>query len=165
MAIGDITNVNSYTYHQWDIGQNLWIDPEYSEYIFLFGRSENEPAYVSRANLDQTEDGMVAVPIPNIVLQKSGQVSVYYCNGTTELTGEQDEYGNDIIRIGNLKTIAKQTIVVEPKAKPDNYVYSKEDLLTYATYGETLNILNSRVMVLESYGIQSRLNRTEDFCD
>ena len=78
-----VESVNSYTYPQWDIGRNLWVDATYKDYTFLFENEGGAVSYISKRNTAvDPQDGKYAIPIPNIVLTVSGKVWVYYCNET-----------------------------------------------------------------------------------
>lgn len=124
-------SINSYFVYnlniQWDSGtafNNLILDvkftsPDYKEYY--------------------------EVPIPNIVLQKAGNAYAYYCDGIITENEETDEHGNKLISISNLKTIARQTLVIHQRGKPNDYVYTEEDLLSYMTYGDNLQRLTEQL--------------------
>lgn len=124
MIVMSIADSNGILY-QWDTGQR----------VLVAGASVGDRADFSIGGTGPLsvalyeDGGRVYADIPNILLQTAGDIAVYIC--TAEGTEQE--------------TIAARTFRVYARPKPEDYVYTETEVLTYSA-------LESRVSALEQGG-------------
>lgn len=109
------------TFFQWDIGQRLIVeDPEMDKVHFC-----NKTGECSLVCEVYEEDGLRLVNVPNILLQVPYMIRVYGC-----LVEGEDSYFAKNVQI--FKVIAR--------TKPEDYVYTEEELKNFNSIEERINI-------------------------
>lgn len=110
-------------FDQWDRGQRLIAHgiPADVNVDFILQKKES---YMRKT---YTDDGVVYVNVPDIVLQSSGVLKCYFYLNRTALRGE---------------TVYKWSVCVDERPKPSDYVYTEEELRDY-------RVLEARIKVLE----------------
>lgn len=106
---------------QWDTGRRIQIIPAYGTTLneVHFANSQTPLALIKIPE----EDGIVG--IPDVLLQTSGRVAVYAVY--TDSDGR--------------RTVDSTRIRVLAREKPDDYVYTEEELLTYKALEKRLDAL------------------------
>lgn len=99
---------------QWDINQRLIVDVPAGTQIHYASEAIGDKALVTIA---YEENGLIYSNIPNILLQSPGTITVY----VYPIKGEE----------AHTKSCA--TIVVLPRAKPEDYVYTETEVLDWRT--------------------------------
>lgn len=110
-------------FYQWDIGRKLIVNDSLCCEVHFYNRLGSNAI---RCEVYE-EDGIRLVNVPNILLQEPRFITacVYVINDDKSIT-----------------TIT-QTFVVKPRARPDNYVYTETEILTWQS-------LDRRVKALEN---------------
>lgn len=119
---------NKSALYQWDINQRLIltdVGPGMKIYYSHVGDAKDECLVL----LTYKENGIVYSNIPNILLQQKGIIAVYVC-----VQEENKEY-----------TKHNAEILVLPREKPIDYVYTEEELKTFES-------LEKRIERLEKEG-------------
>ena len=99
---------------QWDINQRLIVDVPAGTQIHYASEAIGDKALVTIA---YEENGLIYSNIPNILLQSPGTITVY-------VYPIKDEEAH---------TKSCATIVVLPRAKPEDYVYTETEVLDWRT--------------------------------
>ena len=104
---------------QWDTGRRVQIIPEAGTTLdeVHFANNQNPLALIKTP-----EDGGI-VAIPDALLQTSGRVAVYAVTVTSD----------------GRRTVDSTRLPVIAREKPDDYVYTEEELLTYKTLEKRLD--------------------------
>lgn len=107
------------SFWQWDINQKLVVQdlPNCAEVHFSNGNSDD-----ALVTLVKTVDGKKVCDVPNVVLQKAGYVNVfaYVIDGEEKYT----EY--------------KASILVIARSKPEDYIYTETEILSYKNLSEKI---------------------------
>lgn len=122
--IVNVFNIIGGSIYQWDIDRKLKINlpEEITADEVHFAHDDNMEALVLKI---YTENNELLVDIPNIMLQSSKMIKVWLVNGN--------------------QTICGTRILVTPRAKPSDYVYTETKVLRYET-------LEKRIEALEKGG-------------
>ncbi len=118
---------------QWDTGQTVLVTPYVDEVHWSIG---SEPALVVRVREDE---GLWYAEVPNILLQSSGKLTAWAC--------AVDGDGRQYVR-------ASRVYEVQPRPKPEDYIYTETEVLSYAN-------LDRRLTELEGSGIGGLYPATE----
>ena len=112
---------------QWDSGQRLVVESGTICEVHFRNPDGEDALIVSTYDMD----GKTVADVPNILLQKSGQISawVYVC-------------------VGDDCTISEQSFEVWPRQKPAGYVYTETELKHYSDFDERLKALEGAGVVL-----------------
>ena len=101
---------------QWDTNQTLTVlRPELTEVHYA---SPDGTALVTKT---YEKDGQLLSDVPNILLQQSGWLTVWFCD--------------------NDKTVRSQNITVAARQKPASYVYTETEVLTWESLDERITAL------------------------
>lgn len=115
-------------FYQWDTGQYLLCDGVTADtevHFYMPKAAEN-----ALVLLAYEADGEVRVNVPNLLLQRSGDMMAYL------YIGDEDEG----------KTVCAKPFRIIPRPKPDGYVYTETETLTWAA-------LDARITELEKGGV------------
>ena len=107
---------------QWDINQRLIVDMPAGTQIHYASEAIGDKALVTIA---YEENGLIYSNIPNILLQSPGTITVY----VYPIKGEE----------AHTKSCA--TLVVLPRAKPEDYVYTETEVLSYRKLADEIGDL------------------------
>lgn len=107
---------------QWDINQRLIVDVPAGTQIHYASEAIGDKALVTTA---YEENGLIYSNIPNILLQSPGTITVY----VYPIKGEE----------AHTKSCA--TLVVLPRAKPEDYVYTETEVLSYRKLADEIGDL------------------------
>ena len=118
-----------YNYTQWDAGQTLRvsisdlkkINPDNPPMVHFCNKCSDK-AYVAYASISDDKKILTA-PIPNILLTKPYPILVFLYN----------------LKAPVGKTVYKLSIPVEPRVKPDDYIYEDNSVLFFEQLQEDIN--------------------------
>ena len=103
---------------QWDINRQIIVSDASIDAVHFSNRTDNSALVVEV----KEENGLRVADIPNILLQESWDINVYgYCNGY---------YTKQAARIK-----------VNPRTKPESYVYTETEVLNYNTVMEKIDAI------------------------
>ena len=119
--------------YQWDTGRRVTLTLPYDEYASVVEFSVNNEA---EALVVSVVDNVAE--IPNKLLQRSGSLRLWAV--TIEENGRQTR------RYGNLP--------IFPRAKPEDYVYTPDEIMDYRKVAEDVAELEQRVSEIEENGVQ-----------
>lgn len=108
-------------FYQWDTGQQLVITGADTCKEIHFCHTSDERALVCRI---REEDGKRVVDVPNILLQKAEMLIAY---------AYEEGEGH--------RTLWKKSFAVKPRPRPEAYVYTQTEVLSYGTLADRLEIL------------------------
>lgn len=107
---------------QWDINRQIIVSDASIDAVHYSNRTDNFSLVVEV----KEENGLRVADIPNILLQESWDINVYgYCNGY---------YTKQAARIK-----------VNPRTKPESYVYTETEVLNYNTVMEKINRVENNI--------------------
>lgn len=107
---------------QWDINRQIIVSDASIDAVHFSNRTDNFSLVVEV----KEENGLRVADIPNILLQESWDINVYgYCNGY---------YTKQAARIK-----------VNPRTKPESYVYTETEVLNYNTVMEKINRVENNI--------------------
>lgn len=120
-------NLKDGTLWQWDTGRKLVVTLEKGHTIdkvqFYNGMEES----ARTGKLETTADGTILAYIPNVLLQYPNNLSVYL------MTIDED----------GTKTTETLVIAVNQRAKPEDYVFTNDEILTYREYDDRLKFIEN----------------------
>lgn len=103
---------------QWDINRQIIVSDASIDAVHYSNRTDNSALVVEV----KEKNGLRVADIPNILLQESWDINVYgYCNGY---------YTKQAARIK-----------VNPRTKPESYVYTETEVLNYNTVMEKIDAI------------------------
>jgi len=108
--------------YQWDTGRKIKIEPPEDKTV-------NEVHFALAGSTDtlnvypKDEDGEITANIPNIILQSSGVFIVYAV----------------MVSEDGVQTVFSRSFSIVARPKPDDYVYTEEDVLRYETLVKRLD--------------------------
>lgn len=103
---------------QWDINRQIIVSDASIDAVHFSNRTDNSALVVEVKD----KNGLRVADIPNILLQESWDINVYgYCNGY---------YTKQAARIK-----------VNPRTKPESYVYTETEVLNYNTVMEKIDAI------------------------
>lgn len=108
-------------FYQWDTGQQLVITGADTCKEIHFCHTSDERALVCRI---REEDGKRVVDVPNILLQKAEMLIAY---------AYEEGEGH--------RTLWTKSFAVKPRPRPEAYVYTQTEVLSYGTLADRLEIL------------------------
>ena len=118
------------TFFQWDFGQRLVVeDPEVDKVHFC-----NKTKDCSLVCDVYDEDGLRLVNVPNILLQDTFLIRAFACL----VEGETSYFAKNV-----------QVFKVIGRTKPEDYVYTEEEIKNWTTMGERITELEARLVVAE----------------
>lgn len=107
---------------QWDINRQIIVSDASIDAVHFSNRTDNFSLVVEV----KEENGLRVADIPNILLQESWDINVYgYCNGY---------YTKQAARIK-----------VNPRTKPESYVYTETEVLNYNTVMEKIDRVENNI--------------------
>lgn len=107
---------------QWDINRQIIVSDASIDAVHYSNRTDNFSLVVEV----KEENGLRVADIPNILLQESWDINVYgYCNGY---------YTKQAARIK-----------VNPRTKPESYVYTETEVLNYNTVMEKIDRVENNI--------------------
>ena len=107
---------------QWDINRQIIVSDASIDAIHYSNRTDDSALVVEV----KEKNGLRVADIPNILLQESWDINVYgYCNGY---------YTKQAARIK-----------VNPRTKPESYVYTETEVLNYNTVMEKVNTIENNI--------------------
>lgn len=118
---------NKSALYQWDINQRIIltdVEPGMKVYYSHVGDDKNECLVL----LTYRENGVVYSNIPNILLQQKGIIAVYVC-----VQEENKEY-----------TKHNAEILVLPREKPIDYIYSEDEIKTFDSLEKRIKCLEEK---------------------
>lgn len=129
---------------QWDTGQQLVVsNQECGEVHFDNGTTELAPVVQIKTN----SDGIRVVDVPNILLQSAKTLKAYLFQRTES----------------GAMTSTLYTFPVLPRPKPEDYVYTETEVLSYASLKEELDRLKKNVFdVTAKPGQMIRVQAVDD---
>jgi len=120
-------NLKDGTLWQWDTGRKLVVTINEGHTIdkVQFHNGIGESAQTGRIEI--TESGEILAHIPDGLLQYPNNLSAYL------MTIDED----------GMKTVETYTIIVNPRAKPEDYVFTNDEILTYREYDDRLKFIEN----------------------
>lgn len=112
--------------YQWDLDQRVMLEECPSAIEVQFSSASDGTEHSLKVK-PYTVDNCTYADVPNILLQHAGNITAYIC----DIDG---------------KTLYTKIIEVRPKEKPDDYVYTETEVLSYET-------LSKRIDELEKNGV------------
>ena len=107
---------------QWDINRQIIVSDASIDAVHYSNRTDNSALVVEV----KEKNGLRVADIPNILLQESWDINVYgYCNGY---------YTKQAARIK-----------VNPRTKPESYVYTETEVLNYNTVMEKIDRVENNI--------------------
>ena len=107
---------------QWDINRQIIVSDASIDAVHYSNRTDNSALVVEV----KEKNGLRVADIPNILLQESWDINVYgYCDGY---------YTKQAARIK-----------VNPRTKPESYVYTETEVLNYNTVMEKVNTIENNI--------------------
>lgn len=107
---------------QWDINRQIIVSDASIDAVHYSNRTDNSALVVEVKD----KNGLRVADIPNILLQESWDINVYgYCNGY---------YTKQAARIK-----------VNPRTKPESYVYTETEVLNYNTVMEKIDRVENNI--------------------
>ena len=107
---------------QWDINRQIIVSDASIDAVHFSNRTDDSALVVEV----KEENGLRVADIPNILLQESWDINVYgYCNGY---------YTKQAARIK-----------VNPRTKPESYVYTETEVLNYNTVMEKIDRVENNI--------------------
>lgn len=118
------------TFFQWDFGQRLVVEDSDMDKVHFCNKTK-ECSLVCDV---YEEDGLRLVNVPNILLQDTYTIRVFGCL----VEGEEAYFA---------KTM--QVFKVIARTKPEDYVYTEEEIKNWTSMGERIEELEARLVVAE----------------
>lgn len=111
-------------FYQWDTGQRLQVTEAGTCREVHFCRGDEETALVC---LIREEEGLQVVSVPNLLLQQAGTIYAYAFGKNRE--GMETKWGN--------------SFEVQPRPRPEDYVYTETEALYFADLEERIRTLET----------------------
>lgn len=136
-------NLKDGTLWQWDTGRKIIVtlDEGHTIYKVQFYNGIGDNAFP--ATSIETVNGEILAGIPNSLLCYAKNLTVYL------MTTDED----------GVKTQEQITLVVNKRAKPEDYIYTDDEIRQYAEYDQRLAYVEDNMVGLDD--VQDMLERTE----
>lgn len=123
-------NLKDGTLWQWDTGRKIVITLDEGHTIdkIQFYNGIGDIAHTGNTTI---ENGVILANIPNTLLQYANNLTVYL------MTTDED----------GIKTQEQITLVVNKRAKPEDYIFEDDEIRTYQIYDERLTYLEENIIL------------------